>query len=185
MLSLATVAAFAGDKVIHLRNEHIATPDKNQNQALAPQPQAAHTGLFVLQFDGPLQPAWTTALKKRGVTLVRYVPDHAFIARADGVKLRELEDLPFVRWTGAFRADHKVHGGLQNKNAAAGGDVAVSVLFAADSSPQQLAGARGLMKKFSSESTSRFGHVWRGVIPRAQLNTLAAAFLFCNPPCTL
>ncbi len=172
---IATSLAFAENRIIHLRNEHIETPGKKQHQALAPQPQPAHTGLFVLQFDGPLQPAWSAALKKHGVTLVRYVPDHAFVARADGVKLRELEDLPFVRWTGAFRPDHKVHVGLQNQNAAAGGDVAVSVLIAADSSPQQLAGARGLMKKLSSESTSRFSHVWRGAIPRAQLNALAAS----------
>jgi len=117
-------------------------------------------------------------LKQRGVSLVRYVPDHAFVARVNGVQLRELEDLPFVRWTGAFRPEHKIHGGLEKQNqnlAPLDGELAVSVLFAPDATAQQLAGARALLKKISSESTSRFGRVWRGEIPRAQLNALAAS----------
>lgn len=174
---LATAAAFAESRVVRLRNERIETPDKVSQlaQPLAQNPEPAHTGLFVLQFDGPVQAAWSAQLKKHRVTLVRYVPDHAFIARADGVKLRDLETLPFVRWTGAFRPEHKVHGGLPNKNVAAAGEVGVSILLAADATPQQLAGARGLMKRGTSETSSRFGHVWRGQIPRTQLNTLAAS----------
>ncbi|HWN95176.1 MAG TPA: S8 family serine peptidase, partial [Methylomirabilota bacterium] len=173
VLLLFTVAGFAaGPSVIRLRNEQIPTSDKKQidntKKALTP-----HTGLFLIQFDGPAQPAWTEALKQQNVALVRYVPDHAYIARAHGVNLDALEQLPFVKWTGAFRADHKVHGGLQNQKA--GGDLEVSVLFATDSSPQQLAAARGLLKTVSSESSSRFGRVWRGLIPRGQLNALAAS----------
>ena len=174
---ISIVAALAQNGVVRLRNEHIETPEKAQRRAtMKSQPEAtARTGLFLLQFEGPLQPAWSAELQQRGVTLVRYVPNHAFIARASGVKLRDLEDLPYVRWTGAFRPEHKILGGLQNQKGAAAGDVAVSVLLATDSSPQQLAGARGLMKKLSSESPSRFGHVWRGEIPHAQLTALAAS----------
>ena len=174
---LATAAAFAESKVVRLRNERIETPDKAQQlvQPLAQNPEPAHTGLFVLQFDGPVQTAWRAELKKHGVTLVRYVPDNAFIARADGVKLHDLETLPFVRWTGAFRPEHKVHGGLQNKNIAAADEVGVSILLAADATPPQLAGARGLMKRGASETASRFGQVWRGQVTRAQLNALAAS----------
>lgn len=174
---LGTAAAFAESKVVRLRNERIETPDKVQQpvQSLAQNPALAHTGLFVLQFDGPVQAAWSTELKKRGVTLVRYVPDHAFIARAAGVKLRDLEALSFVRWTGAFRPEHKVHGGLLNQNVAAADEVGVSILLAADATPPQLAGARGLMKRGASETASRFGQVWRGQVTRAQLNALAAS----------
>ena len=175
-LLLATVSALAADKIVRLRNENILTPEKGPRlaaQAKA-QPEPAYTGLFVLQFDGPLEPAWRAELAQRGVTLIRYVPDHAFVARANGVPLRNLENLPYVRWTGSFRPEHKIHGGLLNQKAA-GGDVAVSIMLAPDASPQQLAGARGLMKTLSSESASRFGGVWRGVVPRTQLNALAAS----------
>src|SRR5436190_1838602 len=172
---IATVTLIAEDKIVRLRNEHILTTEKAQrlnaekNQASA-QP---HSGLFLLQFEGAMEPAWAAELQQRGVKLVRYVPDYAYIARANGVKLRELEDLPYVRWTGPFRSEHKVLGGLRNK--AANGDLAVSILLAADSSPAQLGSARGLMKKLSSQSSSRFGHVWRGEVSRAQLDQLAAS----------
>ena len=177
VLFLAAFAAFAGDKIVRLRNENILTPEKSQRLAARAKtpPEPAHTGLFVLQFDGPMQPAWTAELQQRGVTLVCYVPDHAFIARAAGVKLSDLEALPYVRWTGPFRPEHKVFGGLQNKVNAAGGEAAVSILLAPDSAPQQLARARGVMKQINSESSSRFGLVWRGVMAHGQLNALAAS----------
>jgi subtilisin family serine protease len=113
-------------------------------------------------------------LKRRGVTLVRYVPDHAFIARGHNARLDEIEALPFVRWTGPFRPEHKIHGGLSNRKAE-GGDVSVSILLATDASPQQLASARGFLKQLSSQSSSRFGQVWRGELAPGQLKTLAAS----------
>ena len=172
---IVTVVSLADSKVVRLRNEHIQTADKSQRKnAEKNQPAAqAHSGLFLLQFEGALQPAWAAELAQRGVGLVRYVPDHAYVARANGVKLREIEDLAYVRWTGPFRPEHKVLGGLRNK--AANNDLAVSILLARDSSPAQLGSARGLMKKLSSQSSSRFGHVWRGEVSRAQLDQLAAS----------
>jgi hypothetical protein len=140
--------------VIRLRNEYIRTPTKAQRaaektQAVAP----AHTGLFVLQFDGPVQAAWTELLQQRGVTLVQYVPENAFVARASAVVLRDLEALPFVRWTGPYRAAHKMLGGLeQPKFLGVGADVAVSVLLATDAAAPELTTARGLMKKLSSSA---------------------------------
>jgi serine protease AprX len=162
---------FADSKTIRLRNEHIPTAEKSEKRAETD--KGPRDGLFLIQFIGPAQSAWVEELRQRNVSLVRYVPDDAWIARASGVKLNAVEQLPFVRWTGAFRPEHKVHGGLRNK--AANNDVAVSVVLATDSAPQQLAGARGLMKTLLSESTSRFGRVWRGVIARDQLNALAAS----------
>jgi hypothetical protein len=176
---LSAVLLMAAESgVVRLRNEIINTPNKalravEKNQAVTP-----HAGLFVIQFEGAVQEAWVEVLKQRGVTLVQYVPDNAFVARVRGMALRDLEELSFVRWTGPYRAAHKIHGGLENPNQkffGAGSDVAVSVLLASDAARAELAGARGLMKKLSSESVTRFGRVWRGEIPRGQLNTLAAS----------
>ncbi len=174
-LLLVPVAAFAAPATIHLRNEHIRTPEKSARvDAVNGKAATPHTGLFLLQFTGPVQSAWTADLEQRGVTLVRYVPENAFVARVNGVKLRELDALSYVRWTGPFLPSHKILGGLVTQQTA-GAEVAVSVLLALDASPTQLAGARGLMKRLGSQSTSRFGHVWRGEIPRGQLNQLAAS----------
>ena len=115
---------------VKLRNERITTPAKVARPT-AGKSVAPHTGLFLIQFEGPVQAAWSETLRDRGVTLVRYVPDHAFIARAQGVVLESLLDLEFIRWTGPFRPEHKVQAGLaQPKHALAPDDVAVAVLLA-------------------------------------------------------
>jgi len=171
-LVFVPILAFAGSKTIRLRNEPITTPEKTQ-RAAEKKSNVPSGGLFLLQLDGPMQTAWAEELTRRGVSLVRYVPDDAWIARAKGADLDALEQLPFVRWTGPFRPEHKVLGSLKNK--LAGDELPVSVLLAPDSSPQQLATARGLMKRMGSQSTTRFGHVWRGAVSRGQLNALAAS----------
>ena len=171
LIFLLATTAFADSQFVQLRNERIETKEKAQRPA-AKSASQPHSGLFLLQFEGPLQADWTAVLKRRGVNLIRYVPDHAFIARGEKVRFDDLEQLPFVRWAGPFRPDHKIHGGLKGKLGPAG-DVAVSILLAPDASPLQLASARGLLKNLVSESTSRFGHVWRGQIDRAQVNKLA------------
>src|SRR5438045_5443329 len=83
-LLFGTVGVLAQDKVIRLRNETIATPPKT---AAALQPQVAEpsaTGLFLVQFNDPIQPAWREQLHRMRVELVRYVPDDAFIAQFSG-----------------------------------------------------------------------------------------------------
>ena len=132
---LFAAAAFADSKFVHLRNERIETGTKAQSR-LAKADSQPHSGLFLIQFEGPLQPGWTATLKQRGVNVVRYVPDHAFIARGDKVNFNDLEQLPFVRWAGAFRPEHKIQGGLSGAKSATG-DVSVSLVLAPDSSPAE------------------------------------------------
>ena len=102
------VAAIADSKTIRLRNEVILTSPKLAKGAAqaADKPQS---GLFLIQLSGPSKADWIAELRTRNVTVVQYVPEDAFIARAHGVRLSEIEDLPFVRWTGPLKAEHKVH----------------------------------------------------------------------------
>jgi len=178
--------AFAEPKTVRLRNEFISTPEKGQRAAAkgGGQPANPHSGLFLIQFTGPVQGDWVHQLRARGVAPVQYVPEDAFIARANGVRLAELEQLPFVRWTGLLRPEHKLHNQITTRLAAeANAEVAVSILLAADSTPQQLGAARGLMNKVTSQSSLKFGHVWRGTINAARLQPLAAsdAVLWVEP----
>src|SRR5438876_8047015 len=106
--AIGAIAALAQDKVIHLRNETIPTPSKAgtalQSQAVEP----PATGLFLVQFNDPLQPAWREQLRQMRVALVRYVPDDAFVARFDGASPGKLKQLSFVRWVGRYRPEHKI-----------------------------------------------------------------------------
>ena len=84
-LFIGTISVLAQDKVIRLRNETIPTPPK-AGGALQPQiAESPATGLFLVQFNNPLQPAWREQLRQMRVELVRYVPEDAFVAQFNGV----------------------------------------------------------------------------------------------------
>src|SRR2546426_7522721 len=99
-LLMGALDAFAQDKVIRLRNETISTPPK---AAVALQPQLVEppaAGLFLVQFNDRLRPAWREQLRQIRVELLRYVPDDAFVAQFDGVSPGQVKQLSFVRWFG-------------------------------------------------------------------------------------
>src|SRR6266545_811758 len=102
------MGARAQEKTIRLRNETISPPS---TAAAALQPQAVEppvTGLFLVQFNERLQPAWREQLRRMRVELVRYVPDDAFVARFEGASPGQVKRLSFVRWVGAYRPEHKL-----------------------------------------------------------------------------
>ncbi|MEI6355547.1 MAG: hypothetical protein WCP53_00415, partial [Verrucomicrobiota bacterium] len=76
---------------IRLRNGVINTPAPaaiHAAKAVAPDLSVPPvTGLFLLQFTNHLQAAWRDELRERGVELLSFVPDDAFVARLDGVRL--------------------------------------------------------------------------------------------------
>src|SRR4051812_1114246 len=72
-------------KPIQLRNETIET-GASQQTAMAPQTaKVAGSGLYLIQFTGPLQATWREQLHAQGVELLRYVPQDAFIAKLNKV----------------------------------------------------------------------------------------------------
>src|SRR6266700_5702763 len=112
-LMIGAVSVLAQDKVIRLRNQAISTPPK---PAARLQPQAVESpasGLFLIQFNDRLQPTWREQLRQMRVELVRYVPDDAFIARFDSASLEQVNRLPFVRWVGPYRPEHKIDSRLR------------------------------------------------------------------------
>ena len=99
-------SAGAQDKPIRLRNETISIPPAPQLAAAGQGTNdRAVSGLFLIQFTDRLQPAWRGELKAKGVELLQYVPDDAFVARLDNVRARDLRRLPYVRWVGDCVAD--------------------------------------------------------------------------------
>ena len=63
---------------------------------------------LVVQLDGPVTRARRAALEGVGVTLEDYLPDHAYIARADAAALARLNGMAYVAWVGALRPEWKL-----------------------------------------------------------------------------
>jgi hypothetical protein len=170
----------AETKQIRLRTETITTLP-NTNRAASPKAlaiQSPTTGLFLVQFEGALQPDWRTALSVAGVRLLKYVPDDAFIARFENAFPSEVAALGFVRWVGPYRPDHKVHPRLAASVQTAATNnqtITVNVLLAPGASAEDIAVTRSLLSKVVHESRLRQGTILRGELPPDNLSALAAS----------
>ena len=175
VLGILATVAHAQNKPIRLRNELILP---NSAAQLAPA-QAADawaliSGLYLLQFRGPVQPAWQEQLQGLRVELLRYVPEDAFVARLDNIALQQLRSLPFVAWIGEYRPGHKMHPALSGiQQAGDGEDVGVSILLSPKVLPAERAGVLRSLRLLQPESAHRLGAVLRGRIARRSLATLA------------
>ncbi len=170
--------AFAQNRQIHLRNETITTPPPEVTalRAQTASSLTATSGLFLVQFNSALQPAWRDQLKTAGVHLLKYVPDDAFIANFNNVAPDTVRSLSFVRWVGPFRADHKIHprlAALARTALQTNGLVPVSVLISPQATPSDIALVRSFFGQISAESTLRQGTILRGHLHPALLQKLA------------
>ena len=98
-------------RFIRLRNGTITTPEP-RHAALASAVATttpATSGLFLIQVADQPQPTWRQELESRGVTLLYYVPDQAYVARFNQVHPTAVRALPFVRWIGAYTPEMRVH----------------------------------------------------------------------------
>lgn len=183
-LTGALVLAAPPEKTIHLRNERIATPPKAVEAAKAA-PAELPPGLRLIQCETTPTPEQRAALAALGVELLAYVPDDAFIADAGDITPAQLRALPFVRWVGAYRPDHKLDDRLPTRAAARGpaAEVEIRALLAPRIRPDRALAARGLFVGAPEQTTLRAGTLLRGRIPAARLNTLAEspAVLWIEP----
>jgi subtilisin family serine protease len=164
-------SVFAQSRPVRLRNETIsATKNPAANAAKANAP--ARSGLYLIQFTGPARGEWLAQLRDLGVTVIQYVPDDAFIVRLAGVRVAQIEALPFVKWTGDFKPGHKIESRLAALPAGQA-ETPVSILLAPDATPAQQQMVRGLLNRVQSETPLRFSHIWRGALNPARLRALA------------
>src|SRR5262249_49741619 len=102
------------------------------------------------------------------------VPDDAFVVHLDGVRVDQIEALDYVRWTGPYRPEHKIHGSVaQRAKRQPGDDLSLSVLLSPLAGAGDVATTRREFKEIKSESHSRFGAVLRGRIAPGRLKALA------------
>lgn len=158
----------AGDRSIRLRNETILTPAKPVAALQSLVAEAPASGLFLVQFAGPIEEPWRESLRIAGVTLLRYVPDDAFIARLENVRPGTIRQLPFVRWVGAYRPEYRIHPGARRTET-----LSVRVLLAPDVSSRDKILVQRTLKGVHPPSSSRFGTILQGAVTPTQLAVLA------------
>jgi serine protease AprX len=79
---------------------------------------------YLIQCTGPIQPGWVNRLQDMGVVIEGYIPDYAYIANMDEETRFEVEQLPFIRWTGLFHPAYKFDSRMEKKD----GDIVLNVL---------------------------------------------------------
>ncbi|MBI3415052.1 MAG: S8 family serine peptidase [Verrucomicrobia bacterium] len=175
LLSILTEVP-AQTKSIRLRNEVITTSAPSPNLNLQPQAaEAVVSGLYLVQLDGPLQIAWRARLASLGVDLLRFVPDDAFVARVEAARLSQLRALPFVRWVGEYRPEHKTHRALHSELAGASTNalVPISLLLSPHAPSAEILKTTRVFQLLREHSPSKFGSILRGQVTPAQLGQLA------------
>jgi len=60
-------------------------------------------GFYLVQFHGPIQPAWKAELQQAGAVLHDYLPEYAFIVQMDAVTAARVRAQTAVRWVGAYQ----------------------------------------------------------------------------------
>jgi len=114
-LLLLNFTASSQTKQIRLRTGTITTPPADSSAAatIAAAQSVTQTlsvqqpvsGLFLVQFESPLQTGERVELRALGVDLLKYVPDDAFIAKFNGVSPDRVGALNFVRWVESYQPD--------------------------------------------------------------------------------
>ena len=176
MLTAAVVEA----KNIRLRNEIIET-NSGTNRAVmaaAMHAQAAVSGLYLVQFNGPLEKVRRAELRKAGVELLQYVPDDAFIAKFNNVFPASVGAMNFVTWIGPYRSEYKVHPRLAvaaSQAAQTNETVSVNILLSpiGDRGGNRRRAFAPHLAKFSHESHLRLGIIVRGELSPGHLDALA------------
>ena len=173
-MALGLFPAAAQTKFIRLRNELITTePAAPAARAAAKNAAPLAGGLVLIQFTETVKPEWREELQALGVTLLHYVPDDAFVARGKNVQLGAVTQLPFVRWAGAYRAEHKLQSSLAARTSTE--PAAVSMLLAPDVTAADTLGVRQTLQSVQHEARYHFGTILRGKVAADQLAALAAS----------
>lgn len=70
---------------------------------------------YLVQFVGPIKPAWLTALRKAGGTPRSPAGGFAYIVHADGAAFARIRALPWVRWAGHLRHEDRIATALKGE----------------------------------------------------------------------
>jgi hypothetical protein len=118
----AVLAQFAGQpNVEDVSEQNVIALNTGALNTLSPEVMALRTALAarpgkqlrLVQFAGPVQPAWREALERTGVQVITYIPQNAYLIYGDAAALTSMQawaaTADYVQWEGAFLDDYKIH----------------------------------------------------------------------------
>ena len=79
---------------------------------------------YLIQCNGPIQPEWIKKLQDRGIVILGYIPDYAYVVYMEESAKVLVEQLPFVRWAGFYHPSYKIDPHLE----LSGGEIELNVV---------------------------------------------------------
>ncbi|MCX7847779.1 MAG: S8 family serine peptidase [bacterium] len=99
-------------RYLHLAGRIVDPVAKRDHRGLAVDLSAAQKSptddLYIVQFTMPLTPVQVTWLGQRNLTLLRSIPQNAFVVRLHSSDAAALRALPGVRWLGAYAPQFRI-----------------------------------------------------------------------------
>jgi len=156
----------------NLRQQHMADALKS---GIAPK-----AGLFIVQFAGPVRDEWLAALDATGVKIISYIPNNAYIVRADNKAafgVWQLKDQhPFVQYVGDYEPAFKLPSEMRAARQLGGSEyVNVTVQFIdGPESAMKIEELKRTAVQFLGETRVLNYHNVSVMIPASQLTELAS-----------
>jgi len=66
------------------------------------------SGIFIVQFQGPVTESDKTRIKECGIDILEYIPNHAFAVRMTSEMEKNVKKIAAVRWIGRFHPAYKI-----------------------------------------------------------------------------
>src|SRR5215470_1739608 len=139
------------------------------------------SGLYIVQFAGPIQDAWLNTLVSTGADVITYVSNNAYVVRCDArsaaMVSRMKDEQSFVQWVGDYEPAYKLEPSMQLARKLGDASfvrVTVQILDGAEGD-QQVFNLRSSSRQFISESRVMNYRNITAVIPASQLTELAAS----------
>lgn len=111
------VHAAAESDVIELNSQPINTRSIQWRATRVPVTRFNGSKLHLIQFAGPIKPAWRAGLVQTGARIVNYIPHNAYLIYADADSLTQIkawaEAEAGVQWEGEYADDYKLQPGAR------------------------------------------------------------------------
>jgi Subtilase family/Viral BACON domain len=139
------------------------------------------SGLYIVQFAGPIQDSWLNTLKSTGANVISYVSNNAYVVRCDArsatMVSRMKDEQSFVQWVGDYEPAYKLEPSMQiARKMGDASFVRVTVqILDGDEGDQQVFNLRNSSRQFIGETRVMNYRNVTAVIPASQLTELAAS----------
>jgi subtilisin family serine protease len=74
-------------------------------------------GYYIVQFSGPVQPAWRISVEDEGAEILEYIPDFAFKVRMNPGQAKRVAEQEEISWVGIFQPAYKLRPAMRDGEA--------------------------------------------------------------------